>query len=65
MKCPNCNQQYEIKKDRYYKARMVHENSICPYRFDIAHHSFELVQAKIVEYWAEKFPWKTRERRTQ
>jgi uncharacterized C2H2 Zn-finger protein len=63
MKCPNCGQIYKIKKDRYYKASMVHDNNLCPYNFDISHHSFKLVRAKIAEYWAEKFPWKTKERK--
>lgn len=58
MKCPNCNMQYELVKDRYYKVRLVHKNWMCPYSFDFAHHTKALVLEVVKRFIKEHFPWK-------
>lgn len=57
MCCPNCKKPYEWVKDKYYSARIVHRNSLCPYRFDFAHHTKGLVMLVVCEFLNQKFPW--------
>jgi len=57
MRCPNCNERYKRVKDKYYAVRIVHDNPLCPYGFDYAHHTPELLRPLLQKLLEGLFPW--------